>query len=522
LCAGGKTGIVPFLFAKRGLALEAGDRFGDYVILKRLAAGGMAEVYLARKGGLGGFTRPVAVKVILPHLSSNERFVRMFLDEARLAVFLDHAHIAQTIDLGEVDGQYFIAMEFAHGEDLQSISVTTRKSGRLLPLPYAAKILSQIAEGLYYAHTKTDKSGRPLGIVHRDISPHNIILTFDGLAKLIDFGVAKARVTFQEEEDGVLKGKFSYMSPEQIRGMPIDPRSDIFALGIVLWEVCTGAHLYRESSELLTMEAILRKPVPMPRELRGDMPPDLEAIILKALAKRSVDRFQTAFEMHQALEGYLNRSGWSVGTPHLSEFMKKLFPEEYAEIRNLLASERQSQEQEAKRRKEEFIPWEPYKNTGESKAQAASAEANAAPAPQPVTQPITIPPRPSDRPTPAGRENRHSQGLSRPMIVIIVLLLLMCAAGAYILVDLGGKKNQVPSVQAATSGTLKVSSDPPGAEVTLRGQSHGMTPAIIESVPLDEDLTLRIEKKGYEVYIATIRLSATHATQEIDATLKQI
>jgi eukaryotic-like serine/threonine-protein kinase len=497
--------------------LEAGDRFGEYVILKRLAAGGMAEVYLARKkSGLGGFTKPVAMKVILPHLSSNERFVKMFLDEARLAVFLDHAHIAQTLDLGEVDGQYFIAMEFAHGEDLQRISVTTRKSGRLLPLPYAAKILSQIAEGLYYAHTKTDKSGRPLGIVHRDISPHNIILTFDGLAKLIDFGVAKARVTFQEEEDGVLKGKFSYMSPEQIRGMPIDPRSDIFALGIVLWEVCTGAHLYRESSELLTMEAILRKPVPKPRDLRGDMPPDLEAIILKALAKRSVDRFQTAYEMHQSLEGYLNRSGWSVGTPHLSEFMKKLFPEEYAEIRDLLAAERQRQEAEAKRRKEEFVPWEPYENTAESDALPM------APAPQPVTQPRTIPPRQPERPTPAARENRRSNGLSRPMIVIILLLVLLCAAGAYILVDLGGKKNQAPSSPLATSGTLKVISDPPGAEITLRGQLRGKTPATIESVPFDEDLTLRIEKKGYEVYIAPVRLSAGNANQEIKAKLKQI
>jgi serine/threonine protein kinase len=433
--------------------LEAGDRFGEYVILKRLAAGGMAEVYLARKSGLGGFTKPIAVKVILAHLSSNQRFIEMFLDEARLAVHLNHPYIAQTLDLGEVDGKYYIAMEFAHGEDLQRISVTTRKSGRLLPLPYAAKIVSQIAEGLYFAHSKSDNRGQPLGIVHRDISPHNIILTFDGLSKLIDFGVAKARVTFKEEEEGVLKGKFSYMSPEQIRGMPIDPRSDIFALGIVLWEVCTGAHLYRETSELLTMEAILRKPVPKPRELRGDMPPDLEAIILKALSKRSVDRFQTAHDMHEALEGYLSRSGWTVGTPHLAEFMKKLFPEEYAEIRDLLAKEREKVEREDKQGSQEFVAWEPYDGTkpadDDDVAEVVSLTAGPGMRPAPVGQGMPRPASVGNRPA----TNPHGQAVGRPtsqpppsgrkwtLIVILILLVLLCGAGAFILIKLSEKKD---------------------------------------------------------------------------------
>ncbi len=342
--------------------MEAKDRFGDYTIIKRIASGGMAEVYLAHKSGISGFSKPVAVKVILPHLSENERFTRMFLDEARLVVHLHHAHIAQTLDLGEVDGNYFIAMEFVHGEDLQKISVKTRKSGRLLPLPYAAKIISQIAEGLYYAHKKTDNQGRSLGIVHRDISPHNVLLSFDGQAKLVDFGVAKARITYQEEE-GSLKGKFSYMSPEQVRGMPIDPRSDIFSLGTVLWEICTGANLFRESSELMTMESIIRKQVPKPRDLRGDMPPDLEAIILKALAKRSVDRFDNAYHMHVALERHLSQSGWTVGTPHLSEFMKKLFPETYQETSRLLADEQKKIEAADQKNRDTFIPWEPYGET---------------------------------------------------------------------------------------------------------------------------------------------------------------
>jgi len=415
----------------------------------------MAEVYLARKSGLGGFTKPVAVKVILGHLSSNQRFIEMFLDEARLTVHLNHPYIAQTLDLGEVNGKYYIAMEFAHGEDLQRISVTTRKSGRLLPLPYAAKIISQIAEGLYFAHTKSDNQGQPLGIVHRDISPHNIILTFDGLSKLIDFGVAKARVTFKEEEEGVLKGKFSYMSPEQIRGMPIDPRSDIFALGIVLWEVCTGAHLYRETSELLTMEAILRKPVPKPRELRGDMPADLEAIILKALSKRSVDRFQTAHDMHEALEGYLSRSGWTVGTPHLAEFMKKLFPKEYAEIRDLLASERQKVEEEDKRGSQEFVPWEPYDGkvaADDDVAEITSPPVGPAMQPAPVGQGMPRPARVGVQPAtnPQGQAGGPQPGGRKAtLIIILILLVLLCGAGAFILIKLSEKKeNPAPAPQS--------------------------------------------------------------------------
>ena len=501
--------------------MEAGDRFGDYVILKRLAAGGMAEVYLARKSGLRGFTKPVAMKVILPHLSSNERFIKMFLAEARLAVHLEHAHIAQTLDLGEVNGQYFIAMEFAHGVDLQRISSQTRKSGRLLPLPYAAKIVSQIAEGLFYAHTKCDAAGQPLGIIHRDISPHNILLTFDGLAKLIDFGVAKAKVTFMEEEEGVLKGKFSYMSPEQIRGMPLDQPSDIFALGIVLWEVCTGAHLYRESSELLTMEAILRKPVPRPRELRGDMPPDLEAIILKTLAKRSVDRFQTAHDLHVALEQYLSRSGWTVGTQHLSEFMKKLFPEELAEIRDLLQSERRRAEEEERRQQQQFVPWEPYQEMEEERREQQQEQLRAAtstPSPAAAAQPGSKPARRQ-----RGEQKTPAPLLSRLTLVVVVLLVALAAASVYILLQSSSANDAVVDSQAVrpTSGSLEVQSVPSGARITINGSDHGVTPARIEKLPLDLDMTLRLHKPGYEDLLMPVLLTADNHQQVIRARLNR-
>lgn len=494
--------------------MNPGDRFGDYVILKQLASGGMAQVYLARKTGQLGFSRPVAMKVILPQFSANKEFVKMFLDEARLAVCLNHNHIAQILDLGEVGGQYFIAMEFAHGMDLQQISRKTRKLGRLLPLPYAAKIVSQVAEGLYYAHTKVDDRGQALNIVHRDVSPHNILLTFEGQAKLIDFGIAKATVTFKEEERGVLKGKFSYMSPEQIRGLPLDSRSDIFALGIVLWEVCTGASLYRESSELLTMEAILRKPVPKPRELRGDMPPDLEAIILKALAKRAVDRFQTAYEMHQAIEGYLNRSGWNVGTPHLAEFMKKLFPEEFREIQDLLDREREAAEAGAKA-DAGFTPWEPYAEAGEE--------------PRPVLLPAAEPPPRSTleveaapRPVPRPPERR-----SRALAVWVTLVMLLLLGGLGALWYLHREEVSAVGADAGPTperarGALHLESEPPGAEVFINGKSAGRTPLDVADLPFDEDLTVRLELAGYEPFLAPVRLAPGRPQQTVKARLQRM
>lgn len=493
--------------------MDSGSRFGDYVILKQLASGGMAQVYLARKTGQLGFTRPVAMKVILPQFSANKEFVRMFLDEARLAVCLNHNHIAQILDLGEVEGQYFIAMEFAHGMDLQQISKKTRKLGRLLPLPYAAKIVSQVAEGLYYAHTKVDDRGQALNIVHRDVSPHNILLTFEGQAKLIDFGIAKATVTFKEEERGVLKGKFSYMSPEQIRGLPLDSRSDIFALGIVLWEVCTGASLYRESSELLTMEAILRKPVPKPRELRGDMPPDLEAVILKALAKRAVDRFQTAYEMHQALEGYLNRSGWNVGTPHLAEFMKKLFPDEHREILDILGREREAAETAAA--PEGYTPWEPYTQTEQDVEAVVSPPA--APPPRSTLEVEAVPPA---APRKAARRSRFLA-----IWVTLVMLVLLGGLGALWYLHQHGKPPEgagTANPAAPNHGQLHIESEPAGAEVFINGKSVGRAPLDAPRLPLDEDLTVRLELSGHEPFMAPVRLSAARSQQTIKARLQRL
>ena len=337
-----------------------------------------------------------------------------------------------------------------------------------------------------------------------------MILTFDGTAKLIDFGVAKARMTFEEEEEGVLKGKFSYMSPEQIRGMPVDPRSDIFALGIVLWEICTGAKLYRESSELLTMEAILRKPVPKPREMRGDMPPDLEAIILKALSKRAVDRFQSGQEMHAALEGYLGRSGWAVGSPHLSEFMKKLFPEEYEETRKALATEQEKVEVEQKTSKEAFVPWEPYENKGPDDDPSQVLGIHQTPQRPMTPQPINTAPQAARR-----------RGSPLTWLLVILLLLLIAGAGV-ILYQLYSKETAPPpAANTAESGTLLIESVPEGANVNINGKPEGTTPVAIRNLPFGEELTVRLEMDGYQVFVTPVLLTAQEPEFTLKAKLKK-
>lgn len=471
--------------------MDQTGRIGNYVIIQRLASGGMAEVYLARKTGAGGFTKPVAIKVILPQYAENRDFIRLFLNEARLASALEHSHICQILDLGEADGRFFIAMEFAHGKDLQQISRMAQKNGRLIPLPYAAKIVSQIAEGLYYAHTKTDELGRPLNVIHRDISPNNIILTYDGISKLIDFGIAKATMTCAPD-DNLLKGKFPYMSPEQIRGNPLDARSDIFSLGIVLWELCTGAGLFREPSELLTMEAILRKPILQPRVLRGDIPPDLEAIIMRALAKQPQDRFNSALEMHEAIEAYLNGLGWTIASTHLAEFMRKLFPEDDRNIRELLERERQQVEAEQVQAElaetassEPFVAWEPYTHDLE---------------PQPTPS----------QPTPSQPAPRR---LIWPFAIALSILAVLVALFAL---------QRSAADPAPAQGHLRLESEPPGAEVSANGEHWGRTPVEQTGLPLDQELTLQFELQGYEVYVQRVRLSERERSASVRVELRRL
>lgn len=301
------------------------DTYGKYDILGRLAVGGMAEVFLARENATHGAGRHVAVKRILPQIADDDTFVQMFLDEARLAMRLNHPNICHIYDIGEIDHSYFIAMEWVNGVPLGKLIQKARDVGGL-PIAVAVKVMAQVGDALNYAHQARDGVGRPLNIVHRDVSPQNVMIRFDGVVKLLDFGIAKAATQTNQTEAGIVKGKFSYMSPEQCLGKPLDARSDIFAIGACLYEALTGKPAFRRSSDLDTMRAIVHEPVPSARLVRADVPPRLDAILRKALAKDPAQRFQTAGEMYVALERFLAEQGEFIHAMHVAQFIEKVLP----------------------------------------------------------------------------------------------------------------------------------------------------------------------------------------------------
>src|SRR3954468_14250601 len=305
---------------------DAVRSLGRFQIIGRLATGGMAEVYLALSGELPGYRTLLVVKRILPHLASNRQFIGMFLDEARLAALLDHPNVVRIIEVGHDGEEYFLAMELVQGKPLSAVLRKATRERRPPSPALAAYVIAQAASGLGYAHALTDGDGRPLGVVHRDVSPQNVLISFEGAVKMIDFGVARAFGRVAHTSPGGLKGKIDYMSPEQASAEEVDHRADVFALGVVLWEALTGRRLFRRETELATMRAIVDDPIPHPSDL-GPVPPELDAIAMRALRKRRDGRFQSAQEMAMALEQYaFSQPGFSPST--LANYMKGLFASE--------------------------------------------------------------------------------------------------------------------------------------------------------------------------------------------------
>lgn len=295
------------------------ERFGRYTLQKRLGAGGMGEVFLAQPVGSEGTGHFVVVKTLLPQLAEDEKLVQMFLKEARLASQLDHPNICRVVDLGQQDGVLFMALEHVRGVDLEKLQ---RDATDGVPVPLALRIIGDAARGLDHAHRLVDDDGVLLGLVHRDVSPHNLLVSFDGQVKVIDFGLAKTVGLAQQSHTGSLKGKFAYMSPEMVRAERIDQRVDVFALGIVLHELLTGQRLFRQESDVATLAAIVRCEVPPPSQLNPQVPPELDDIVLKALAPARPKRFQTAGELADALDDLGRRLG---GHLRLSDWMRQLY-----------------------------------------------------------------------------------------------------------------------------------------------------------------------------------------------------
>jgi serine/threonine protein kinase len=315
------------------------EQFGKYLLLEKVAAGGMAEIYLARSGAANGLNKFFAIKRILPQFSRNEEFVAMFKEEAKVAINLNHSNVVSIYDFGIEQDQFFLVMDYVEGRNLRQIINELKKSNKSFSIDQALFLIKETAAGLDHAHRCTDSTnGRPLNITHRDMSPQNIMVSYEGEVKVIDFGIAKAETDAEGTKAGTLKGKFSYMSPEQAEGQPIDPRTDVFALGIVLWELLANDRLFTGSNEAAILRKVRDCQVPPIRKINPTVPQELERIVMKSLAKDRNVRYQTAANFHRDLNRFLNTQYPDFSPQDFSQFVKESFKTAYQDGRDKLVT----------------------------------------------------------------------------------------------------------------------------------------------------------------------------------------
>lgn len=474
-------------------------RFGKYTLVRRMATGGMAELYLAIMRGMASFEKVVVIKRILPQMTQDPEFVEMLLTEARIAATLSHPNIAQTFDVGQHGGTYFIAMEHVHGDDIRGIVRQMKKKGhREFPLEHAIEIIIGVCKGLSYAHEKRDFDGTPLEIVHRDISPQNVVVAFSGDAKIVDFGIAKShsKVKFRRSEDtetGKIKGKIAYMSPEQALGQDVDTRSDVFAAGILLYELTTGRRLFRAPSDYETLKLICERDVPRPSEVRPGYSPELERIVLKALTRKKTDRYQTAREMQADLEAFARRHQIDASSGTLSAFLHELYAgEPLLEHDVVLDPNELAQVMQSRSAAES----EPEPDSGALRTPSTPAAAH------------TIPEATS---LPARRSRR----------ILALGAAIGIAAAALVVVGTRRTESAQTTSSAAAApvrAALEITSDPPGGTIWIDGDLRTeRTPALLEGLPVDREINVKVTHDGYEPFIE--RRSLVAGDQSMAATL---
>jgi serine/threonine protein kinase len=310
---------------------------GPYVLLEKVASGGMAEVYLAKAPGAEGVSKFLAVKRILPQYSSNEDFIEMFKSEAKIAININHTNIVSIYEFGLSRQQFYLSMEYVHGKNLRQLINKIKKQNQAMPIEHIVYIVNEVAKGLDYAHRFIDRStGKPLNIIHRDMSPQNVMVSYEGEVKIVDFGIAKAESKLEATQAGTLKGKFGYMSPEQAEGLELDYRTDIFSLGIILWELLANDRLFLANNEVNTIRKIRDCNIPPITKINPQVHADLEAITNKALARDRSLRYQSASDLHRDLNKFLNKYYHEYTSQDFSQFIKKMYLQEMMEMRDKL------------------------------------------------------------------------------------------------------------------------------------------------------------------------------------------
>ncbi|MBK7863635.1 MAG: serine/threonine protein kinase [Archangiaceae bacterium] len=474
--------------------------FGRYELLKKLASGGMGQVFLARRRGVG-FEKLVVLKRILPHLVEDEDFLTMFLDEARLTARLNHPNIAQIFDVDVEAGQHLVVMEYVQGDDVRRLWKKAAAEKRPLPLGAVLRIVADAAAGLDHAHQARDDQGQPLGLVHRDVSPQNLLVGFDGGVKLIDFGVAKAAGRAQHTDTGVLKGKFPYMSPEQANGEPLDARSDVFALGIVLWELLCGERLFKGESDVMSQRLVRACQVPAPSQLRPELTPALDAIVLKALSKDREQRYPSALAFREALEGFCHEAHVPASTAHLAAFMRSLYADRLDELTDPSKLDQLSPDASL-----EGIT-STSRGTGPSAVVVSGRATRGAPDAE-----VDISTRHS------ATEHVPRQRRSRAGVFIGFALFAALGAAASVSALMFRAPPVpapqpapvvVPSASAAPQALeLKVESDPASANVEIAGVPRGTTPLDVKLDPTALPVLLKLTLDGYEPQQTTLTSSS--------------
>lgn len=480
---------------------------GGYEIVGLLGTGGMAQVLLGRQTGPSGFERPVVVKRILPHLVRRQSFVDMFLDEARTIASIRHPNVVNIHDFRHEDGELFMVMEYLEGETTASMRRRLTHRGERLPISLWCHIFAETCAGLHAAHQATNESGLRLNLVHRDVSPPNILVTYDGAVKLIDFGIAKSDHRSSQTDAGHIKGKYAYMSPEQARGKPLDARSDIFSLGVVMFEMTTGRRLFKRNNELLTVQAVCEEPIPDPRAFEPDYPDRLHRICLRALAREPSDRYQSALELRRDLLAVV-RADESSALPEelIAVFMQDMFEDRIELKRGLLQRVREGER------------FDTFTSTTDSVIEVSTLMTGALP---------DIPRLPvgGDDSVPNGsRGPQDSKDDNEPSVVSFVdqwwqriptaPAAAAALAGLFLLAVATaqgpGQRTEQGSLDAATPAPkstwvkLGLASDPSDAVVLIDGEHRGQTPIEIAWPRSDQPINVTFRQAGYAEWTTEI------------------
>jgi serine/threonine protein kinase len=510
-----------------------GERFGRYRLRGILGQGGMGRLYVAEQVGIEGFSKVVALKRILPHLADSQHFRAMFLNEARVAARLEHPNIVATFELGEVDGNYFISMEYLSGEDLAAVLTRCQNAGPV-PIDIAVALAQQSANGLHYAHDMRDTSGKALELVHRDVSPLNIFVTYYGMVKLLDFGIVKGVTDPSRTVPGVFKGKYAYCSPEQLDGGVVTRQTDIFCLGIVLWECLTGRRLFLRDTDAATIDAVRDNEIEPPSALRKDVPRELDNIVMQALSRQRVARFGTAHAFSEALDRFLAGRSDRPTSKSIGLWLESIFGSDRATLKKAIA---QGSEVEAALNRlpsldGDRVPFGENTDRAPSRVTGAAGGArmpwsrkatNAAAPPGGATgagavdgsrlarsTPLAaaaVPPRATPVGIASSPAPRPSAPLRRQVVAGLASALVVMSVTLFI-----ARSRAKPEAPVApplpTTATLTLTSEPPGAQIFIDGDPSGMTtPSTLTGIHARRPLEVRLAKTGFVPVTEKIELA---------------